>query len=210
MTDSRPKGLTNEEMRRVSVRIDSASRRDVGPAMEGLPMEQSTFRQHQLRQLGELIKDIRIAMLTTIDADGSLHSRPMAAPQVAFDGDLWFFTGADAPKVEAAQHHGQVNVSFADPERQHYVSLSGIASVVRDRQKMAALWSPWFRTWFPHGLDDPNLALLKVHVEKAEYWDAPSSTMVQLFGVVKATLTGQPPRPGETAKLLVDERQAGA
>jgi general stress protein 26 len=173
-------------------------------------MGQSTYRRQQLRQLGELIKDIRIAMLTTIDADGSLHSRPMATPQVAFAGDLWFFTGADAPKVEEVQHHGQVNVSFADPERQHYVSLAGTASVVHDRQKMAALWSPWFRTWFPHGLDDPNLALLKVHVEKAEYWDTPSSTMVQLFGVVKATLTGQPPRPGETAKVLVDERQAGA
>jgi hypothetical protein len=51
---------------------------------------------------------------------------------------------------------------------------------------------------------------LQVHVEKAEYSDVPSSTMVQLFGVMKATLTGQPPQPGETAKLIVDERQAGA
>src|SRR6266511_1777564 len=143
-------------------------------------------------------------MLTTIEEDGPRRSRPMATPQVEFDGALWFFTGADAPKVEEAQHHGQVNVSFADPERQHYVSLSGTATVVRDRQKMAELWSPWFRTWLPHGLDDPHLALLQVQVEKAEYWDVPSSTMVQLFGVMKATLTGQPPQPGETAKLIVD------
>jgi general stress protein 26 len=173
-------------------------------------MDQSTYRQQQFSKLDELLKDIRIAMLTTVGEDGSLRSRPMAAPRVAFDGALWFFSGADAPKVEEAQQHHQVNVSFADPEHQRYVSISGTASPVRDRQKMEALWSPWFRTWFPRGLDEPNLTLLKVDVEKAEYWDAPSSTMVQLYGVVKATLTGKAPQAGEHAKLAVDERQAGA
>jgi general stress protein 26 len=172
-------------------------------------MEQSTYRQQQLSKLGELIRDIRVAMLTTIDEDGSLRSRPMAAPQVAFEGELWFFTGSDAPKVEEAQQCHQVNVSFADPAQQCYVSISGTATLVRNRQKMGELWSPWLRTWFPHGLDEPNLALLKVEVEKAEYWDAPASTMVQLYGVVKATLTGKAPQAGEHAKLLVDERQAG-
>jgi hypothetical protein len=71
------------------------------------------------------------------------------------------------------------------------------------------LWSPWFSTWFPQGLKEPNLALLKVSVETAEYWDAPSSTMVNLYGVVKATLTGKGSQAGEHAKLVVDERQAG-
>lgn len=172
-------------------------------------MDQSTYRQQQFSKLGGLIKDIQIAMLTTLDEDGSLRSRPMAAPQVAFEGELWFFTEADAPKVEESQQHRQVNVSFANPEHQDYVSVSGTASLVRDRQKMEELWSPWFRAWFPQGLDDPNLALLKVDVEKAEYWDAPSSTMVQLYGVVKATLTGKALQAGEHAKLIVDERQAG-
>jgi general stress protein 26 len=178
------------------------------PNREGLHMEQSTYRQQQLSKLGELIKGIRIAMLTTVDEDNSLRSRPMAAPQMVFEGELWFLTGADTPKVEESQQHRQVNVSFADPEHQDYVSVSGTASLVRDRRKLEELWSPWFRTWFPQGLDDPNLALLKVEVEKAEYWDAPSSTMVQLYGVVKASLTGTAPQ-GEHAKLLVDERQAG-
>jgi general stress protein 26 len=175
---------------------------------EGSQMDQSTYKQEQLHKLDELIKDIRIAMLTTVDEDGSLRSRPMAAPQVTFDGELWFFTWADAPKVEESQHR-QVNVSFSDPEHQNYVSISGTASLVRDRQKMKELWSAWFRAWFPKGLEDPNLALLKVSVERAEYWDTPSSTMVHLYGVVKATLTGKAPQAGEHAKLLVDDRQAG-
>ncbi len=173
-------------------------------------MEHSTYRQEQLGKLDELINNIRIAMLTTLEADGSLRSRPMAAPQIAFQGELWFFTLADTPKVVESQQYRQVNVSFADPEHQDYVSISGTASLVQDRQKMGELWSPWFSTWFPQGVEDPNLALLKVDVEKAEYWDAPSSTMVQLYGVVKATLTGKTPQAGEHAKLVVDERQAGA
>jgi general stress protein 26 len=178
--------------------------------MEDADMDQSTYRQQQLGKLGEFIKGISVAMLTTTDDDGSLQSRPMATHQAEFDGDLWFFTWADAPKVEELQRHPQVNVSFADPARQHYVSVSGSATLTRERQKMEELWSPWFRTWFPRGPDDPNLALLQVHVEQAEYWDVPSSAMVQLFGVVKATLTGQPSQTGEHAKLAVDERQTGA
>jgi general stress protein 26 len=125
----------------------------------------------------------------------------MATQQVEFDGDLWFFTLVDSPKVEESQHYRDVNVSFANPEKQHYVSVSGTATLVRDRRKIEELWNPFYRTWFPQGLDDPNIALLKVHAEKAEYWDSPSSAVVHLFGVVKATLTGKPPHPGEKVTL---------
>ena len=172
-------------------------------------MEHSTYRQQQLGKLDELIKNIRIAMLTTLEEDGSLRSRPIAAPQMAFQGELWFFALADTLNAAESQQHRPVNVSFADPEHQDYVCISGTASLVRDRQKMEELWSPWFSAWFPQGLKDPNLALLRVEVEKAEYWDAPSSTMVQLYGLVKAALTGKAPQAGEHAKLVVDERQAG-
>jgi general stress protein 26 len=143
-------------------------------------MEQSTYRRQQVSKVDERLKDMRLAMLTPVDADGALRRRPMAAPQAAFDGELWVVSGADAPEVEEAPQPHQVSVSFADPEHQRYVSISGTASLVRARQRMEALWSPWFRTWFPRGLDEPNLTLLKVAVEKAEYWDAPSSPMVQL------------------------------
>jgi general stress protein 26 len=182
---------------------------DKSAQMEDAHVDQSTYRQQQLSKVDELIRDIPVAMLTTADDDGSLRSRPMAARQAAFDGNLWFFTRADAPKVDELQQHPQVNVSFADPERQYYVSVSGTATLVHDRQKMEELWSPRLRTWFPQGLEGPNLALLQVHADTVEYWDAPSSTMVQLLGVVKATLTGESPQPGEHAKLVVDERQAG-
>jgi general stress protein 26 len=172
-------------------------------------MSEEQEQAEQIKKLGELIKDIRVGMLTTIDDDGSLRSRPMGLVDEKFDGGLWFFTRADAPKVEEIFQERQVNVSFAAPERQHYVSVSGTATIIRNRAMLEERWSPFFRAWFPQGLDDPNLALLHVRVHHGEYWDAPSSAMVHIFGLVKATLTGTPPSPGEHEKLDLAERERG-
>jgi general stress protein 26 len=172
-------------------------------------MSQEQEHEAQLKKLGELIKDIRIAMLTTVDEDGTLRSRPMGVVESEFDGGLWFFTRADSPKVDEIFQERQVNVSFAEPEDQHYVSVSGVATIIRNRAMLEERWSPLFRAWFPEGLDDPNLALLHVRVHHAEYWDAPSSAMVHLFGLVKATLTGTPPSPGEHEKVDLSERERG-
>lgn len=98
-------------------------------------------------------------------------------------------------------HNPQVNVAFANPDDQNYVSMQGRASLVRDKQKAKDLWNVFYRTWFPQGLDDPNLALLKVAVNGVEYWDSPSSAVVHLYGLAKAMLTGQSPSPGDNEKV---------
>lgn len=143
-------------------------------------------------KLGKLIKDVRVAMLTTADTDGTLRSRPMATQNSEFNGELWFFTGLDSAKVHEIGKDHHVNVSYAAPSDNVYVSVSGMARIVQDKAKMKELWSPIHKAWFPKGLEDPNLGLLQVDVDKAEYWDAPSSTVVQLFGFTKAILTGKP------------------
>lgn len=164
-------------------------------------MNAATAGREDVKKLGELIQDINVAMLTTVCDDGSLRSRPMATQQTGdFDGTLWFFTKADAPKVHEADHH-PVNLAYAKPDKQHYVSVSGKAALVRDQAKIKELWNPMYKAWFPKGLDDPELALLRVDVEKAEYWDSPSSTMVHLVGFVKALATGQSYKPGENKKV---------
>lgn len=159
-------------------------------------MEQKS-REESIRKLHDLIKDIKVAMLTTAEADGSLRSRPMMTQKAEFNGQIWFFTEVNSAKVDEVQREQQVNVSYADPGSQTYVSVSGTASISRDRKKMEELWSPLHKAWFPKGLDDPNIGLLQVNVDKAEYWDAPSSTIVQLIGLAKALATGK--RYGEEA-----------
>jgi general stress protein 26 len=66
-----------------------------------------------------------------------------------------------------------------------------MAEIVTDRTKIEELWNPIHKAWFPKGVDDPNLVLLKISVEQAEYWDSPSSTIVQVAGFVKALVTGE-------------------
>lgn len=167
-------------------------------------MSENTNSSEEIKKLGEMIKDIDYAMLTTATGEGRLRSRPMSTQQAEFDGDLWFFTGADSPKVREIQEDQQVNLSYAQPDKNRYVSVSGRAAVVRDRKKAEELWNPAYKAWFPEGLDDPNLALLRVRVEEAEYWDSPSSAVVHLFGFVKAIATGQEYHPGENEKISLE------
>jgi general stress protein 26 len=145
-----------------------------------------------IETLREQIKDIKIAMLTTVDEDGSLRSRPMGTLDAEkFDGDLWFFTSASEPKVDEVRRDHQVNVSYADIDGNRYVSVSGAASIVHDRAKMKELWNPIMKAWFPDGLETRDIALLRIKVTKAEYWDFASSKLVQLVGFVKAVVTGE-------------------
>lgn len=144
-----------------------------------------------IEKLRELIKGIRVAMLTTID-DGHLRSRPMMTQDAGhFDGDVWFFTDHDSAKIGEIERDRHVNVAYSDPDSQRYVSLSGTASLLQDREKIRELWSPIAKGWYPDGPEDPRLALLRVQVEKAEYWDTPSGRMIQLAGFVKAVVTGE-------------------
>jgi general stress protein 26 len=156
---------------------------------------------NDVQKLGKLIKGIKVAMLTTQDDDGTLRSRPMATQQAEFDGTLWFFTQASSHKVDEIDREHNVNLSYADAGDNRFVSISGRARLVRDKGKIDELWSPVLKAWFPKGKDDPDVALLRVDVEKAEYWDAPSSTLVKLVGFAKAVVKGQPYAPGENRKL---------
>jgi general stress protein 26 len=148
-------------------------------------------REQMVAKVAELIKDINIAMMTTEAEDGLLHSRPMATQKTEFDGTLWFFSGLRTGKVNEIDWNPEVNLSYAEPGKTRYVSVSGTAEVVDDRAKMAELWSDIYKAWFPQGLDDPDLCLMKVEVTFAEYWDVPSGKMVQAFGFLKALATGE-------------------
>jgi general stress protein 26 len=155
----------------------------------------------EIKKLREMIQDVKVAMLTTVDVDGSMRSRPMRTQEVEFDGDLWFFTDDTSPKTEEILRDRHVNVTYSDPNAQRYVSVKGQASLVRDKTKMAALWSPIYKAWFPDGLDDPNICLLRVEVDSAEYWDSSQSAIVHAIGFTKAALTGERYKPGENAKI---------
>ena len=141
-------------------------------------------------------------MLTTSDDEGGLRSRPMSNNRdVEFDGDLWFFTYGSSHKVDEVGRVPQVNAGFADVGAQLYASLTGHAEVVRDRAKIEEHWKPQLRAWFPEGVDTPDIALLKVTVERAEYWDGSQSFVAHAISLVSSLISGEPAQLGENEKI---------
>lgn len=136
-----------------------------------------------------LVKDIRMGMLTTIDGDGRLVSRPMAAQETDFDGDLWFFAERDSSAATQISQQPQVNASFTSASS--WVSIAGRAEVLDDRAMIHELWNAVVEAWFPDGPETPGLVLLKIHADTAEYWDTPGGRIASVISFAKAKLTGE-------------------
>lgn len=152
-------------------------------------------------KLQDLVRDIDIAMVTTVTPDGALRSRPMSTREFTDEGEICFFTADDSGKADDLDSEHAVNVSYADARHDRYVSVTGNATIVHDRDRAEALWHPKAKAWFPHGLDDPHLALLIVRVETAEYWDSAASRMVRFLEAARYGGRGENGARGEHAKV---------
>lgn len=167
----------------------------------------STHDADSKAKLHDLIKDIRFAMFTTRHGNGHLHSRPMTTQNSSLDEDanLWFFMSLKGDPVADLLADSTVNVVYADPGADSYVSVSGNAAVVEDMAKKEQLWSKLAQAWFPGGAADPDLALVCVKITHANYWDVKESKLVQLYQMAKAAITGKPPTDlGEHAEVRMN------
>jgi general stress protein 26 len=149
-------------------------------------MDNRDSRREQWSDLLGKIRDIKFAMLTTRNGENLLHSRPMATLQAEDEGALWFFTGRSTLKAREIAADPHVNLAYADGGHDTFVSVAGEARLVDDRAKAEELWNPLMKAWFPQGLDDPDLALMRVEVEEAEYWDTASKKMTPLLRFARA------------------------
>lgn len=153
-------------------------------------MDQTTSKADGIQKVAQLLRGIRFAMLTTTGADGGLYSRPMTTLERDFDGDLWFFTSRETTTVGDVQRNPQVNVAYANPGKNDWVSVRGQASLVEDQAKKRELWSDALKAFFPEGVDDPQLVLLKISATGAEYWDG-AGKLTTLLGLARAAITGK-------------------
>ncbi|WP_071393349.1 pyridoxamine 5'-phosphate oxidase family protein [Bacillus tuaregi] len=143
------------------------------------------MKQEDIETLRELIQDVETAMFTTATEDG-LVSRPMKTQEVEFDGDLWFFTKKATNKYEEILHNQEVNVAYVGKS---YVSVRGKAEIVEDLNKKKELWSKVYEKVMQTSYDDPNIILIKVHVEAAEYWE--SGNLIKNIAFYYKRMTGQ-------------------
>ena len=139
------------------------------------------------QKLIDLMNDMSVGMMTTYGKDGP-RSIPMARQQVEPSAELWFITAKDTEHVDDINADPQVSITFS--ARDSWVALVGRASVVDDQDKLEELWNTFAEAWLPGGPEDPNATLIKVDVERAEYWDSPGSKVASLISFVKAKATG--------------------
>jgi general stress protein 26 len=157
--------------------------------------------------LWKLIRNTRFAMFTTRHADnGHLHSRPMTTQNKDEDrGDsLWFFMSRKSDPVDDFDQEPAVNVAYADPGADSYVSVSGQAGVVEDQATRERLWTPMSQAWFPGGPTDPDLALVRVRIVHANYWNVKESKVVQALKMAKAAVSGETPKMGEHGEVRMN------
>jgi general stress protein 26 len=142
-------------------------------------------------KLCRLIRDIQVALLTTVDREGRFHTRPVQTLQVEEDRTLWFFTDWSSPKVDELHHDVRVSLGYANPVKNVYVAVSGSGTLLRDVKKAKQLWHIGQRAYYPEGPEDERLALLRVFIERAEYWIAPGRVSY-LVAAATAVATGTP------------------
>jgi general stress protein 26 len=162
-------------------------------------------QERAIAQLAALISRSKIAMLTTVTEEGALRSRPVTTQGTRFDGDLWFFTRIGSTKVDDVQQDRRVGLTYSTPSDNAYISLSGTARVIIDPAKSSELWDPSYQTWFPGGPSDPDLALIHVSVEHAEYWTAPALTWPLSAGFVTMAPENRD-NPEFHARIVLDRR----
>ena len=159
--------------------------------------------QEALQKLTKLAEEIKVCMLATIQIDYSLFSRPMQTIKVDEEGNIWFFTDEYSGKVDDISKDNTVYLMYAHPGQNSYMHVKGTAELVTDKEKIKEYWSPIVKAWFPGGVDDPNLSLLKVNTNEASYWDGSSNKFIVFFNIVKAIAKGEKHDQGEFGELNI-------
>jgi len=154
-----------------------------------------------LHKLGELVEDIDVAMMTTRAADGSMVSRPLQTLKLDDNGEFIFFTAAKSHKVDELTADSAVNLAYANPGKQRYVSVRGRARMDRDPDTINELWSLPQKIFFPKGKDDPNLMVLRIRVQDASYWEGASNFIARAFDFARGMLDESPGNLGEHGHL---------
>lgn len=131
----------------------------------------ATHNTASLKKVADMMRDMDFCMLTTHADNGQLRSRPMSNNgEVEFDGDVWFFSGADTRKVADIETEARVELSYADTQTFRFVSMSGTATIVRDVDKKRELWIDDLARWFKDGPESENVVLIKVTPTVVAYW----------------------------------------
>jgi general stress protein 26 len=156
-------------------------------------------------RLWDMIKDIRFGMLTHRHPEGGLHAHPLTTQnkELGPKAVLYFFVSKKTEVGQRLRADGNVGVTYANPDKDVWVSISGTARISEDKDAIQRLFNPMAKAWFPGGPTDPDLELVEVHIDHAEYWDVKESKPTQLFKMAAAAVSGKRPQMGEHKEVSI-------
>ncbi|KYQ83316.1 MULTISPECIES: pyridoxamine 5'-phosphate oxidase family protein [Acinetobacter] len=155
---------------------------------------------NEYQELNQLLKGIKFAMVTFISEKGHLHSVPMTTQDTDFNGIVWFLGSKSSELVKSIPLNNQVNLGYSNISNNDYVSINGIAECVVDPAILDQIWSPAYEAFFEHGKSDPDIQLLRVICNGAQYWKG-SGKVATLFKLAKASITGESEELGTTKNI---------
>ena len=177
--------------------------------------DDSVSPSKKIEELYSLVEGIETAMLTSRRFDGTLISRPMATQEKRPRVDFWFVTSTETHKVDEIEAQPEVNLAYYNNKSREWVSVSGTARIVSDRDLIRELYKPDWKAWFGDeggvrngGPNDPRLVLIEVEAHEATYLKTNEPRAVQLFKVAKALITGDPPKIGDMRHVGKKELEA--
>lgn len=167
-------------------------------------MEKNLNSKEALDKFKKLADEIKICMfITNANDDDHEHTRPMATIQAEENGTLWFYTDVRSIKVDEVAQKREVHLVYAHPGKESYLDVWGFAEVITDRQQIVDKWSPVVKAYFPDGVTDPNLALLKVQPSQAYYWEAETGKMVHFLKMAASIVVGERLAEGAQGNLSI-------
>ena len=157
-------------------------------------------KQEQIDKIQDVIKDVKFAMMSTVNSKGDIHAWPMTTSETSIGGkEIWFIGDKTSDVVKDIQDNPKIGLSYATQDEKDYVSVSANAELPTDKAKLDELWSPVYNAFFEHGKEDPNVQLIKVVPHGIECWLSGSST-VNMFKMAAAAL-----QDGKTAEDIGEQ-----
>jgi len=155
-------------------------------------------------KLCALVGKFHTAMMVTHAPGPHLRAVPMVVAQVESTGRIWFITARDSGKVHDLESDERVQLVFSD-DRSNYLTVAGRGALCTERGKIDEVWKEPFKVWFPGGREDPEITLIAVDPERAEFWDNSGFHKLQyLWDAARAYIAGDKPhvREGESHGVL--------
>lgn len=162
-----------------------------------------TQTKNDLQKIKELVDNVRICMFTTVDDHSKITSRPMSTVLMDNDGYIWFFTNEYSETIQELSKDNSVSLIYSHPAKNIYIDIKGTTSVIINKEKITELWNPMLKAWFPKGIDDPKLCLIKVAPQEAYYWKSTANQAIVFLNILKAITTREVYSEGEHGKIKI-------